>query len=240
MRKLFSEVLPHRGSGPDFPGVSLAGAHSCEIVSGYITPRALTERNPPAKTSIRKQVAILYADISGPALPKTRGDADFDARLDEAIRILMVNIADNGGRLVGIDGHAVLAEFENTDQALHCAIEVQLEARRWNASLPVRGQLLFRIGLASGSRTSDRGTNEFKSTTLAAYLDKLAFSGGICISESVREQLDGHPSLRLVAAGKQYIKDIFEPVESFWIEIDTDRFVTRGSTGAVRVKANDP
>ena len=237
MRNLFSELVSCLRPGPGLPSLSFAGTHTCEIVSGYITPQAVTEKKPRAKASVRKQVAILYADIAGPALPESRGDSDIEARLEEATRILMLNIADNDGRLVGLDGHAVLAEFETTDRALHCAIEVQLEARRWNASLPVRRQLLFRIGLASAIQASDRGNADFKSTGLAAYLDKLAFSGGICISESVREELDGHPSLKLVAAGKQYIKDIFEPVESFWIEIDTDRFVTRGSTGAVKVKA---
>lgn len=238
MRNLISEVVSYLGSGLDFPAPSVAGTNTCEIVSGYVSPQEAVEGLPGAQASIHKPVGILYADIAEAASPKGDPETDSEARLEEAIRILMINIADNGGRLVSIDGHALLAEFDDLDRALHCAINVQLEARQWNASLPLSRQLLFRMGLASGCRSADRGDNDFASTSLAAYLDRLAFTGGICISESMREELAGHPSLKLVGAGKQYVKNLCGPVESFWIEVDTDRFVSRGSTGAVRVKAS--
>lgn len=239
MWNVVGEMASYLKPGPGHSKHSSVGTNAYEIVSGYMSPRDKTDKSSKHEDSIRNRVGILYADIAEAARPEERVESDFQARLDEAVSILMVNIAGNDGRLVKMDGHAILAEFKDTDRALHCAINVQLASRQWNASLPFERRLLFRIGVthADADADADQENPGNRSKCLAAYLEKLASIGGICISESVRTQFDGHPSLKLVAGGKQHVKNLCVPVESFWIEIDTDHFVTRGLTGAVKVRA---
>ena len=45
----------------------------------------------------------------------------------------------------------------------------------------------------------------------------------IWLSESVRYRLKNHPSFKFAAMGKQYLKNISDPVDVFWIEFDTER-----------------
>jgi len=158
-------------------------------------------------------------------------------RLVKAIRIMMSHVADNKGRIAHLAGDAILAEFENADSALHCAINVQLSARQWNANFSVNRPVLFRIGVNLGDVISDQGDIYGNAVNLAARLEKLASSGGICVSESVMKDLEDHPSIKFVAMGKQYVKNISEPVHAFWIEFDSQQVGESSLTSAVKVSA---
>ena len=233
INKMFSYIDPDL----DLVRYSCAGTSTCEIISGYVSPQYEVDKCAALDAPTRKRIGILYADIAGSNRLGARPEDDVEVQIEEAIKILMTNIADNDGRLVNIDGHAILAEFGDTDRALHCAINVQLAARQWNANLPLERQLLFRIGLAYRAGVSIPGKINGNTASLAEYLEGLAFAGGICISESVRDDLDDHPSFKLVGAGKQYVKNICEPVETFWIEIDTEQIEGQELTGTVKVTA---
>lgn len=237
MLNVIDEMVSYLGQGFDRSKYACAGQGACEIVSGYTTPQVEADSRAKPAGSVRKQVGILYADIAGPAGRSGPVEDEYQGHLEAATKILMANIASNGGRLVSMEGYAILAEFDDTDRALHCAINVQLAAREWNANLLFERQLLFRIGITQGDAVAAQDGLSEKSKCLAAYLEKLASIGGICISESVRECLEDHPCMKLVAGGKQYVKNLSVPVESFWIEIDTERFVNRGLSGAVKVTA---
>ena len=134
-------------------------------------------------------------------------------------------------------GDAVLAEFRDADSALHCAINVQLSAGQWNANFSADRPVLFRIGVNIGDVISDHGDIYGNAVNLAARLEKLASSGGICVSESVMKDLEGHPSIRFVAMGKQYVKNISEPVEAFWIEFESHEMGEPNFTSAIKVSA---
>ena len=237
MRNLIGELISCLNPGLGFSKYSCAVAHTCEIVSGYVSPQDETDRNLRSGDPYRGQVGILYADIGAPGPPAERLGDDTRGCLDQAINTLLANIADNDGRLVCIDGYAILAEFKDMDRALHCAINLQLAARECNSKPSFERQLLFRIGITSAAKVSCQEGFSDKSKRLAAYLEKLASAGGICISESARVELDDHPGIKIVGAGKQYVKNLCVPVEVFWIEIDTDQFISQDLTGAVKVTA---
>ena len=177
----------------------------------------------------------MYADISNYARLIEQDEEGTHRRLVKAITIMMSHVADNKGRIAHLAGDAILAEFEDADSALHCAINVQLAARQWNADLYRDQQVLFRIGVNFGDVITDRGDIFGNTENLTARREKLACSGGVCVSESIREELDDHSSFKFVALGKQYVKNISEPVQVFWIEIDAQQIVDPDFTGAVKI-----
>jgi class 3 adenylate cyclase len=204
---------------------SLAGIkHGSDLlVSGYVDLVGEKDsREIPATNLQHKQVAVLYADIANYTRLTEQDEEGTHRRLVEAFQIMMSHVADNNGRIAHLAGDAVLAEFKDADSALHCAINVQLSARQWNANFSADRPVLFRIGVNFGDVISDHGDIYGNAVNLAARLEKLASSGGICVSESVMKDLEGHPSIKFVAMGKQYVKNISEPVEVFWIEFDSE------------------
>ena len=137
----------------------------------------------------------------------------------------------NNGRVVYTAGDAILVEFEDIDSALHCAVNVQLAAREMNAQLPVNQRVLFRIGVNFGEVIADYGN----AINLAARLEKLAKSGDICVSESVRSELEDNSAFNFDALGNQYVKNISEPVHTFWIEFDAQQIVDADFTSSLKV-----
>ena len=155
----------------------------------------------------------------------------------ESMKIMEAHVNANDGRVVRTAGDAILAEFKDVDTALQCAVNVQLAARDLNDRLHVNQRVLFRIGINFGEVIADNGDIFGNAVNLAARLEKLANSGGICVSESVRSELENNSAFNFVALGKQYLKNINEPVQVFWIEIDARQVVDTDLTDTIKVSA---
>ena len=116
-------------------------------------------------------------------------------------------------------------------------VNVQLAARELNARLHVNQRVLFRIGVKAGDVTANNGDIYSNAIKLSAWLDKLAHIEGICISESARLELEDNPAFNFVASGKQYVKNIREPVDAFWIEINPEQVFSFEEDIDMRVSA---
>jgi adenylate cyclase len=193
------------------------------IVSGYSHPSTKNQQEMSPQSCDYRQVGILYADIADYSRLTEQDEEGTHHRLVESMKTMEEYVSVNYGRVVQVAGDAILAEFKDADNALNCAINMQLSDHRRNASLSSDRQILFRIGVNFGDVIVDQGDIFGNAVNLAARLEKLAHSGGICVSESVRRRLKNHPSFKFVAMGKQYVKNISDPVEVFWIEFGAER-----------------
>ena len=164
------------------------------------------------------QYGLLYADIAEYARHAARLDDAVQQRLADAIKTLITNVADNHGRILDLAGDAVLAEFRDADSALHCAINVQLAARQWNAALGDERQVKFRIGLCLGDAISRQGASLVLASDLAARLESLASPGGICVAEPCAA-------------------DFEQTLQAFWIEIESPEAAACERGGVVKVTA---
>lgn len=207
------------------------------MVSGYSLDSGADQAICPETGLSRKPVGILYADIADYTRLTENDEEGTHLRLVEAIRIMMTNVAANEGHITHFAGDAVLAAFKNADCALHCAINVQRAAWQWNADLPMDQQVLFRIGVNFGDVISDQGDIYGNEVNLTERLEKLAFSGGVCVSDSVRQELGDHPAFKFFDMGKRYVKNISEPVQAYWIEVDPQKVVEPDFTGVVKISA---
>ncbi len=183
----------------------------------------------------RRDSGILYADIANYARLTEADEEGTHRRLVESMEDMKRQIALNGGQVAHLAGDAVLAEFDDAESALCCAINVQLAARSRNAEIDIERQVLFRIGINFGSVISDQGDIFGNAVNLAARLEALACSGGICVSESVRLALDNSTTVTFVDLGKRYVKNISEPVQAFWIEVDARELVHLELNDAVEI-----
>ena len=202
------------------------------IVSGYSEAQPDDAGTGSADQLGRRRVGILYADIAAYSRMSEADEEGTHLRLIESMKIMDSFVCALNGRIVHTADDVILAECGDVGSALLCAVKVQLAAREINARLPMNQQVLFRIGVNFGDVISDNGEIYGNAVNLTARLEKLAESGGICVSESVRAELEGKSDFRFVALGKQYVKNISEPVQAFWIEIDAHRVV---STGVVEI-----
>jgi len=205
------------------------------IVSGYSNLQFGEQRRRLANGLSRRLVGILYADIVAYSRLTEMDEEGTHHSLVEAMRLMKAHADANNGRVAHSAGDAILVEFKNADSALQCAINVQLAAEQWNATLEPESKVRFRIGVNFGEVIVDRGDIYGNAVNLAARLEGLACSGGICVSETVRTELANKSAFKFVALGKQHVKNIRKPVEAFWIEFDAQQIVNVEQTSAMEV-----
>lgn len=165
----------------------------------------------------RKLAAILYADVAG--YSRLTGD-DEDAThraLSEYLDLISNSIESHHGQVMHYAGDAILARFDAVVDAVSGATDIQRLLAERNDDLADERKLQFRIGVNLGDVIEDRGDIYGDGVNIAARLESLADSGGICISESVRTAIGARLNLSYENMGEQKVKNIAEPVKAYRI-----------------------
>lgn len=191
----------------------------------------------PVDKETRKLIAIMHADVKG--YSRLMGeDESFTVRiLTECRRVFSENIERHRGRLVNAPGDSILSEFSSVVSAVQCAVEIQKQLAVMNADLRGDQKMQFRIGVNIGD-VIERGTQIYgNGVNIAARLEALADPGGICISKSVLDQIEGKLALGYEYLGEKTAKNIAKPIPAYRVlsEItDVDQAKQKGRGGKFR------
>ena len=168
----------------------------------------------------RKLATIMVADIVGfSRLTATNEDWTIRA-LGEFRAVVDEIIGRHDGRIFNTGGDSVLAEFASPVEAVRCAVDFQEAARSRNLLQPRDRQLRFRIGINLGD-VMVRGNDLLgDGVNVAARLEGLAEHGGICVSGTVWDQIQGKLSIGYVDLGEQSVKNIPRPVRAYHLRVD--------------------
>ena len=168
----------------------------------------------------RKLATIMVADIVGFSR-LTANDEDWTIRaLAEFRGIVDGIIARHDGRIFNTGGDSVLAEFASPVEAVRCAVDFQEAARSRNLLQPRDRQLRFRIGINLGD-VMVRGNDLLgDGVNVAARLEALAEHGGICVSSTVWDHIQGKLSIGYVDIGEQSVKNIPRPIRAYHLRVD--------------------
>jgi adenylate cyclase len=168
----------------------------------------------------RKLAAILSADVKG----YSRLMADDDeatVRTINSYRDVMTNlIQKHNGRIVDAKGDNVLAEFPSVVDAVRCSVDVQKELKARNTAFPEHRRMEFRIGINLGDVIEDKDAIYGDGVNIAARLEALAEGGGICISGTAYDQVEGKLDLSFEYRSEQQVKNIAKPVRVYRVLMD--------------------
>jgi adenylate cyclase len=176
------------------------------------------ERKVEPRPIERRLAAIFAADVAG--YSRLMGeDEEGTLQILNAYRNTIADlIAEHAGRVFGTAGDSVVAEFSSAVQAVRCSVAVQRSLHRHNADLPQARRMEFRIGINVGDVMADGQDLLGDGINVAARLQGVAAPGGICISGSVRDQIDGKLRFPLVPLGERVLKNIVRPVAVYAVE----------------------
>jgi adenylate cyclase len=155
-------------------------------------------------------VAVMVADAAGYSRAVCRDEAAALAALDDCRRIIDPSVAAHGGRIFATAGDGVLAEFATAGAAVDAAVAIQ----RRIAAAQAAGQSLlgFRIGVHAGPVHRAGGDLLGGTVNVAARLEGLANTGGVCISGDVHAALGPRPDLVIEPLGLRLLKHVEAPV----------------------------
>lgn len=167
-------------------------------------------------TRQRKLAAILCADVAG--FSRLMGE-DESATYDALTALRGQTdplIASHNGRIVSTAGDGFLTDFSSVVDALSCAVEIQKAAHRLNQPLAPDRRLELRIGVNLGDViVAEDGDLYGDGVNIAARLQTLAPPGGICLSQTVYDQVRNKLKLDYRPLGAHRVKNIADPVRAY-------------------------
>ncbi len=176
-----------------------------------------------AEENVTHQLAaIVYADVSGYSRLTEADEMGTHRQLSASLDLIADRIRNSAGEVVHYAGDAVLARFQSVVAATNCAIGIQNAISTLCAELAEDKRLLFRIGINLGEVIVDRNDIYGDGVNVAARLESLADPGGICISESVFQQVQDKVDAQFEDIGDQTLKNIERPVQVYRVVPESD------------------
>jgi TolB-like protein/class 3 adenylate cyclase len=163
----------------------------------------------------RRLAAILAADVVGYARLIEQDEAATLAALRELRqRVIDPLLAEHKGRIVKLMGDGALVEFASVVDAVACAVAVQ------QAEVPPKRRIVFRIGINLGDVVVEGEDLLGDGVNIAARLEQLCEPGGVLISGTAYDHLQGRLGLPIEDAGEQRVKNIERPVRAYRVRLD--------------------
>lgn len=177
-----------------------------------------------SETISRRLAAIVSIDVAGYSKLIALDEVGTVRRLTE-YRALIARLAQShGGRVVDNPGDNALLEFPSATSAVESSAAIQGEIRRLNAGTdrPMEVRIGIHLGevLVEDERIYGDGVN------VAARLEAIAPVGEICVSSSVKDQVDTKTDLRFEDMGEHELKNISQPIHAFRVGEKTRRAIT--------------
>ena len=168
----------------------------------------------------RKLAAILSADVEG--YSRLMGDDEVATvrAITEYRAVIASMVAARGGRVVDAPGDNVLAEFASVVDAVQSAVDIQRELGSRNAALPPTRRMRFRIGINLGDVIVEGDRLYGDGVNIAARLESLADGGGICLSGTAYDQIEGKLPFGYEFKGEHSVKNITRPVRVYRLHLD--------------------
>ena len=169
-----------------------------------------------ARENTRRLAAILSADVVGYSRLMGTDEAGTLAAL-RAHRAELIDptIAEHNGRLVKLMGDGLLVEFASAIDAVECAVALQRGMAVRNAKVPQERMVVFRIGINLGDVIVEGDDIYGDGVNVASRLQELAEPGGVFISGTVFEQVDGKVDQSFADLGNRQIKNINKLVRTY-------------------------
>ncbi len=167
----------------------------------------------------RKLTTILCADVAGYSRLMEQDEEGTLASLKSARSVFNAQITDHGGRLINMTGDAIIAEFPSVVNAVHCAVAIQNQMSDLHEQNEFAVALHFRIGLNLGDVMIEGDDIFGDGVNIAARLEALAPTGGICISGTVYDHVKGKFPAGFDYLGERKVKNIDGAVSVYTLQL---------------------
>jgi TolB-like protein/class 3 adenylate cyclase/Tfp pilus assembly protein PilF len=165
----------------------------------------------------RRLAAILAVDAVGYSRLTEQNEEASTTTLRAYRGVVEEAISAHKGHIFSSAGDGVVAEFPSIVEAIRCAVEIQNEIAERNAAVPANERMQFRIGVNLGDVIAEDNNLYGTGVNVAVRLEQLAEPGGICISQTVYDQVRKIVEIPFQDIGERRLKNIADPVHVYRI-----------------------
>jgi TolB-like protein/class 3 adenylate cyclase/Tfp pilus assembly protein PilF len=128
-------------------------------------------------------------------------------------------IAAHRGRIVKLMGDGAIVEFASVVDAVAAAVAVQKAVAERQTDTSPDSHIVFRIGINLGDVVVEGDDLLGDGVNVAARLEQLCEPGGILVSGTAFDHMQGKLGLPLDFAGEQQVKNISRPVRTYRVRL---------------------
>lgn len=192
----------------------------------------------------RRLAAILVADVVGYSRLMKEDETGTLERLKTLRKgLVQPSIAERKGRIVKLMGDGLLAEFPSIVEAVQCAVAIQRSMLGFESEPTDDLRIKLRIGVNIGDIIGEGSDIYGDGVNVAARLEALAAPGGICVSSTVFDHVNGKIGADFADIGEHRFKNIDRPVKVYRIILNGDEDVSsnadNNSGGATTLELPD-
>jgi TolB-like protein/class 3 adenylate cyclase/Tfp pilus assembly protein PilF len=170
----------------------------------------------------RRLEAILFADVVGYSRLTSQDEVGTWGRLQNVLRdVIGPQVKAHAGHIVRIKGDGVLVEFPSAVEAVVSAVMLQRALADKNATLAEGHRIKLRVGINLGDILTNDNDIHGDGVNIAVRLEPLAEPGGICISGTVHEHVQGKLAYPFKNCGERALKNIAHPVRVYSLGPET-------------------
>jgi adenylate cyclase len=161
----------------------------------------------------RKLAAIMSADVVGYSHLMAADEAATVKTLQDYRAAIAGVVERHKGRVVNAPGDNILADFPSAVEAVECASEIQQILKGRNLELTADRRMEFRIGINLGDVIEETdGSIYGDGVNIAARMEAMAETGGICVSNTIFDAVEGKLDFGFEYLGAQQVKNIDRPI----------------------------
>lgn len=189
-----------------------------ELLTSFAAISDQTEGDPFDRVSRRRRrlAAIVAMDVVGFSaqmhVDETRTLA---VMRDVRSGVLDPCLEEFSGRIFKEIGDGFMLEFNSVNDSVMFAVEVQRLMIERNARAPEHRRMEFRIGINVGDVIVQGDDLMGEGVNIAARLEPMADSGGICLAGVVRDLVKAKLDLGFKDLGQKQLKNIADPVRVY-------------------------
>ncbi len=187
---------------------------------------------------MRKLAAIMFTDLVGYSALSQKNEALALELLEEHRGLLRPLFTQHNGKEIKTIGDAFLVEFASAVEAAQCAIDIQKALTAHTSVVAPERHIQVRIGLHVGDVVIEEGDVLGDGVNIASRIEPLAKPGGICLTESIAEQVRNKIDQPLELLGEKEIKGIKKPVTVYRLVLPWEK--EAGFLRRVRVALRKP
>jgi TolB-like protein/class 3 adenylate cyclase/Flp pilus assembly protein TadD len=165
----------------------------------------------------KSQIATLLAADIADASRLSKGTEESRHALDVRREIFLRLVDEHGGRIGATTGEALVSVFPNPIDAVHCAVAIQRAVLTVNETQTPDERVLLRVGLNVGDVVETDGRLHGSGVDVAILLASFAVPGGICLANSVFEQVKHRVHVGVEFTGEKRVKGIQEPIPVYQV-----------------------